>query len=1260
MHAHGNGLGGSSLVNAGVMATPRLADCQRLPPALVRELDEAFLAGVRQQLGATDRLAQDHPHAGDLAKTRALRELAAGAGKAARFGPAAITVQVAADPDDPDMSPCTLCGDCMTGCNAGAKKSLDTTLLRQAWLQGVDIYTGGSVTKVKKAGGPRGGWTVRTVYTDAGLRRRHLPVEIKARHVVLAAGTLGSTEILMRSRNPDLQFSARLGEQFSCNGDNLVALHDGPAPTDTCADEWQPLDARRVGPTITSTLDLQGLLVQEFAVPAPLKRLFDETVTTSRLLQDLAQEPSHSRGGPDGCDSFGADPQAMDRTLLVGLVGHDESSGQLRLDGGRRSADGMHYEGTASVHWPGVGNSFTLEQRYAEVKRLVEAVRGNKAHVLPNPLWRLLPEDMDFLVKGQRGPLLTVHPLGGCPMGACALEGVVDDCGRVFDAARAQGTHPGLVVLDGSIIPGSLGANPALTIAAVAKRAAARLGLEWQLEAAAVPAAPLLANTLRRRPRMRPLEQCTPPRPVPTQVQLTERLAGRCGKYLLELTLAYRPRAAADLMAGERPPLELDRGRSFLRLYPRARSTEAGLRTASEPQRDEAALMVARLHGTLDMLRQDLDTGWWRRTKAIGSWVRNRGSREFWDWAKARITRQPVTERPALQWQQLWRSAARAGEARCFDYRVTVCEMVKGAGAGPLRPGDVLAGSKRLTYARFANPWRQLTEVRLLTAPRRLLPAWTWPWRLLPRWFWVPHPDPILQLDGRFLARQGHPLLRITRQENQVVALGELASWSMAWVRMLLSIHLWSFRAPDTAPLPRRRLLPAEEATRLPAPEIREIELDAPRQGVPVRVRLTRYRGKGTPVALVHGYSASGTTFTHDAIRKPLALFLHEKGHDVWVLDLRTSAGMPSAVVPWHFEDAALADLPVALDTIRRETGQKVDVIAHCIGAVMLCMALLADADDLSQFDAVDTADGGPRPKRYVQELRALRDNVHAIVLSQKAPMLAYSDGNVLRAYFMRALRRVVLPEDYQFTVPDGSRLASGVLDRLLSTMPYPDDEFRRENPFWRPWKRTPWAGFRHRMDALYARDFKLSNIPGKTLRSIHDLFGPHEPRHGLAGHPLRAAEHHHRRGRARRRHPGAPAAGALAAARHAARAWRRERPGGHRDARTVAAAHGARGARRRIPRGEGLRPSGLPDRAPGRARRVPTHPPVPGEEPCPIPSTCGRHRCTVSPGRSRARAGWRPRSGSSAIRRGACSLPCAERRTLAGSSPRLRTASSS
>ena len=62
-------------------------------------------------------------------------------------------------------------------------------------------------------------------------------------------------------------------------------------------------------------------------------------------------------------------------------------------------------------------------------------------------------------------------------MGASRDEGVVDSYGRVFG-------HPGFVIADGSVVPGPVGPNPALTIAAIADRAAEELavwkpGTQW-------------------------------------------------------------------------------------------------------------------------------------------------------------------------------------------------------------------------------------------------------------------------------------------------------------------------------------------------------------------------------------------------------------------------------------------------------------------------------------------------------------------------------------------------------------------------------------------------------------------------------------------------------------------------------------------------------------------------------------------------------------------------------------------------------------
>lgn len=1069
----GNGLGGGSLINAGVMEKPRLPDCARLPKALRADLSDAFLEQVKARLGASTQL-HAHPRvpAGGLPKTQALHKLARAAEPGAvEFRPAAITVQVAEDAADPDVPPCTLCGDCMTGCNVGAKKSLDTTLLREAWRKGAEIYTGGSVLRLRRSGVKDARWSVSTVYTDESLRRRHKPLDILAQRVILAAGTLGSTEILLRSRSSSLLFSRKLGEQFSCNGDNLVAVHDGPDRVHATTRECEPLRERQVGPTITAVADLKGVLLQEFAVPAPLKRLFEETVTTARLLDDLCRPPKGSRSGPDGCDSFGVDAAAMERTLLLGVIGHDESCGRLVLDEPRRRDDRRQAEGRLEVRWPEVRHAHQLEHGFAAAKALAQRAQGAQASVLPNPLWRLLPRDMEFLVQGERGPVLTVHPLGGCPMGESVEDGVVDDRGRVFDADAGEGggtarVHEGLVVLDGSVVPASLGANPALTIAAVAQRAAGLLATEWGLAPAAAP-----LRALPRRPVFRPPEQCTPPKPRETEVEIAERLIGRSGKYLVELTLRYAPATVAAMMSGERPKLQVDSQRSFIRVFAGDQETRRRLITWSEPRRDDHALVVARVHGDLDLLRQEPGTLGWRKWKAAWCWFVNRGTREIWD---AYVVR---TMEQTLKPSQFLAAAARAAEARCFDYTVQVGDIVKPSADGPalLKTGDVLKGAKRLTYGLYSNPWRQLTEMKLTQWPARLGAG-------------------MLTLDGRFLARQGFPLVRITRQENQVVALAELASWAACWMRMLASIHLWSFRSPDPAPAVRPALLPSSLPTRLPAPQIEEIELEPPRQGVAVRLRLTRYaRPEGRPVALIHGYSASGTTYTHDALPKPLALHLYERGHDVWVLDLRTSAGMPSARLPWHFEDAALADIPVAIARIRAITrAPTVDVFAHCIGAVMLSTAMLTHHTDLWKFDLVDPGGEGPRAKRYPEELQALRGSIGRVVLSQKAPALVYSDANVLRAYFMRALRQVILPEDYQFNVPAQTKgVGGGLMDRVLATMPYPNSEFRRENPFLPPWKRAPWAAFRHRMDALYARDFSLGNVTGKTLRAIHDLFGP-------------------------------------------------------------------------------------------------------------------------------------------------------------------------
>jgi cholesterol oxidase len=100
------------------------------------------------------------------------------------------------------------------------------------------------------------------------------------------------------------------------------------------------------------------------------------------------------------------------------------------------------------VAWSKHGASKTYFDR---VRRLSEEIaQAMDADFLDNPIWLL-------------NRVITVHSLGGCRMGRSDEEGVVDPYGRVFNL-------PGLHIADGSVMPGPVGPNPSLTIAALADR----------------------------------------------------------------------------------------------------------------------------------------------------------------------------------------------------------------------------------------------------------------------------------------------------------------------------------------------------------------------------------------------------------------------------------------------------------------------------------------------------------------------------------------------------------------------------------------------------------------------------------------------------------------------------------------------------------------------------------------------------------------------------------------------------------------------
>jgi len=607
---------------------------------------------------------------------------------------------------------------------------------------------------------------------------------------------------------------------------------------------------------------------------------------------------------------------------------------------------------------------------------------------------------------------------------------------------------------------------------------------------------------------------------------------------VIELTLNFGSCPLAPLVrsADEKTPVALERKlevleSSRLRIFQKGDWDARQRRDApDEEEGHPQPLLCAPVKGTLAFLHRQETSCRQRTETARWAWLSNRGVRDGWQeknfgaiarvalaWGLRRCLRwlgrtwigkftrpawaprprnQAVPDSLANLFEQATALASHAGEIRLFEYDLKIQEPSQWRG-GLDRAAFAkqhIGGKKRLTYSRRSNPWRQLSEMTLTAFPGVWRPAFAWPGQV--------HP-PVLELDAKYLAAKKIPLMRVLNEHDGPSSLADLASFFGYFLRLLVSIHMWSFRRPDR-PTPREpqrlpgrirrftgfaRILEVARFVGLRTsvePEIKELEVDQLADGTPVKVRLTRYKPRNTdlrrpPVVMIHGYSASGTTFSHHAVSPNLAQHFCRLNRDVWILDLRTSSGMPTARHPWTFEDAALADLPAALHHIHLETGGKLDIIAHCMGAAMFSMAVLA-----------------PRKpgEKFLSEREQLPCWIRKAVLSQIGPVLVMSPANIGRGYAMSYLRRYLPLAGYDFRVKPDPGLVDQLIDRLLTTLPYPEKEFDIENP---PWvrRRTPFVGTRHRMDALYGRSFSLTDSRGRlrlargALKHIDDLFGP-------------------------------------------------------------------------------------------------------------------------------------------------------------------------
>jgi cholesterol oxidase len=356
-----------------------------------------------------------------------------------------------ADPIDPKHSKtfvndqgqqqgtCIHLGNCDIGCEVKAKNTLDLNYIPAAEQHGAEVRTLHIVRYIQPS--DRG---YRVVF-DRIEKGKLIRGEEYSDRVILAAGSLGSTELLLRCRDQYKtlpQISKVLGQQWSANANVLTPDFYG-----------KDVEVQQsLGPTISAGLDFMDGSIEGH------RFIIEDDGFPNLLLNALNAKLGSSGGGLFAWAlrnhlQRGVDEKNPLKNIMVWLgAGVDASDGQLYLG----SQWLQPWKKDIQLKWDVTQSEATINSILGIHKRLSEA-HGGKL---------LIPFYWTFLKS-----MVTVHPLGGCKMGNTVDDGVVNHRGEVFG-------YKNLYVVDGSIIPKAIGRNPSMTIAALAERIAALIRRE--------------------------------------------------------------------------------------------------------------------------------------------------------------------------------------------------------------------------------------------------------------------------------------------------------------------------------------------------------------------------------------------------------------------------------------------------------------------------------------------------------------------------------------------------------------------------------------------------------------------------------------------------------------------------------------------------------------------------------------------------------------------------------------------------------------
>jgi cholesterol oxidase len=329
-----------------------------------------------------------------------------------------------------EQGTCVHLGNCDIGCDVDARNTLDRNYLAIAERNKAEVRPLHLVTGIQPEGS---GYKVTF---DHLAEKRRQAGSATARIVVLAAGSIGSTELLLQCRDVDgtlTNVSPRLGYNWSSNGDFLT-------PGFYRNREVQPTQ----GPTITSAInfldgsrpDGQTFWIQDGGFPNVVANWLSRGTRAGD-----ARVRAFLRFATAAIRRYGP----LENVMPWFAQGIDAANGRLLM----RRRWWLMGKKMLDLDWDITESAKVIEAIIDTHKKLSKSTGG--IGLVP-PSW-----SVDKF-------LITPHPLGGCNMGSSAADGVVDHKGEVFG-------HRNLFVLDGSIVPEALGVNPSRSIAALTERA---------------------------------------------------------------------------------------------------------------------------------------------------------------------------------------------------------------------------------------------------------------------------------------------------------------------------------------------------------------------------------------------------------------------------------------------------------------------------------------------------------------------------------------------------------------------------------------------------------------------------------------------------------------------------------------------------------------------------------------------------------------------------------------------------------------------